>query len=97
MHQYLIMAHDPTTPEALAHRMRIRPQHLAFIKSYKDRGEFILGGAHLDADKNMKGSTLILQFETEEGIKTYEQNEPYIREKVWERYEIIPFRVANIS
>jgi uncharacterized protein len=96
MFQYLIMAYDPGTAEGLAHRMVIRPLHLEFIKAYKERGEFIMGGAHLDDEQNMKGSTLILQFEDAEGIKTYEAKEPYIIHKVWKTYTIIPFRIANV-
>jgi uncharacterized protein len=96
MFQYLIMGYDPGTAEGLAHRMTIRPLHFEFIKKYKERGELLIGGAQLDEAQNMKGSSLILQFEDAEGIETYEANEPYIINKVWETYTIIPFRVANV-
>ena len=96
MFQYLVSGYDAPTAEALAHRMAVRPVHFEFIRAYKDRGEFVLGGALLDDAGNMCGSTLILQFDSPEGIKTYEANEPYITQKVWERYTISPFKIANV-
>ncbi len=96
MLQYLVSGFDPPTTEALAHRMEVRPLHLAFIKAYKERGEFVIGGAQLDTAGNMCGSMLILQFDSPEGIKTYEATEPYIVQKVWERYTISPFKIANV-
>jgi uncharacterized protein len=95
-YQYLIMAYDPGTPEGLAHRMEVRPRHLEYMRKYKAEGNFVIGGAHLDDAQNMQGSMLIIQFETAGEIKIYEANEPYIQEKVWTRYEIIPFRIANV-
>jgi uncharacterized protein len=96
MFQYLVIAYDAGTAESLDHRMAIRPLHLEFIKGYKNRGEFLIGGALLDNDQKMKGSSLILQFEDEKGIEIYEANEPYIINKVWQTYTITPFRVANV-
>jgi uncharacterized protein len=96
MFQYLIMGYDSGTAEGLAHRMEIRPQHFEFIKLYKERGELLIGGAQLDDAQNMKGSALILQFEDAEAIKIYESKEPYIINKVWKTYTIIPIRIANV-
>ncbi len=96
MFQYLVSGYDASTEEALAHRMAVRPTHLEFIKICKERGEFIAGGAHLNEAGTMCGSTVILQFDSPEGIQIYEANEPYITQKVWERYTITPFRIANV-
>jgi uncharacterized protein YciI len=96
MNQYLVTAYDYTDVDALQRRMNVRPHHLDGAKELKDSGNFVIGGAMLNDEGKMIGSTMILQFETEEELQTWQQNEPYITQKVWESYDIKPFRVANV-
>jgi uncharacterized protein len=95
--QFLILGYDAPHPDALAHRMEIRPQHLEFIKSYKERGELLTGGAQLDSEGQMKGSMLVLEFSSEQELEYYLANEPYIVNKVWQTYEVIPFKMAKLE
>ncbi len=96
MNQYLITAFDGTNENALEHRMNIRPYHLEGVKKMKEKGNFIIGGAILNDDGKMIGSTIILQFEDPQELQNWMDNEPYIQQKVWEKFEVKPFRVANM-
>jgi uncharacterized protein len=88
MNQYLITAYNGTDENALERRMNVRPFHLEGAKKLKENGNFIIGGAMLNDEGKMIGSTMILQ--------DWIDNEPYIQQKVWEKFEVKPFRVANV-
>ena len=96
MNQYLVTAYDHTNAEALQHRLNIRPHHLDGARQLKASGNFIIGGAILNDDGKMIGSVMILQFETEEELQVWQQNEPYITQGVWETVDIKPFSVAGV-
>jgi uncharacterized protein YciI len=96
MKQYLITGYDSKGSDALERRMKVRPNHLGSAKTLKEKGNFIMGGAILDADGKMIGSMMVMQFENDEDRETWTRTEPYITEKVWERYEIKPFKVADV-
>ncbi|WP_259066981.1 YciI family protein [Mucilaginibacter sp. X4EP1] len=97
MNQYLITAYDYTDNGALDRRMNVRPHHLDGAKELKESGNYVLGGAILNDDKKMIGSVMVLQFETEEELETWKQNEPYITQKIWQSFDIKPFRVAVVG
>jgi uncharacterized protein YciI len=96
MNQYIITAYDYTDTEALQRRMNVRPHHLDGAKDLKANGNFIIGGAMLNDEGKMIGSTMILQFETEEELLAWQQSEPYITQKIWETVDVKPFRVAAV-
>lgn len=96
MKQYLITGYDYTDSEALERRMRVREKHLAGVRILKQRGNHILGGAILDEQGIMVGSTMIMQFETPEAFNHWLETEVYITEKVWDKVDIRPFRVAEL-
>jgi len=50
----------------------------------------------LDDNEKMIGSVMIVQFENDEKMQEWYDNEPYIRDGVWKFVEVMPFRVANI-
>lgn len=95
MNQYLITGYDYTDEGALERRMAVRPQHLDGTVQMRNAGNYILGGAILDDAGRMIGSAMVLQFETEDGLETWKQTEPYITQKIWETVDIKPFKVAN--
>ena len=96
MNQYLITAFDGTNEKALDHRMNVRPYHLEGVKKMKETGNFIIGGAILNDEGKMIGSSMILQFEDPQELQNWMDSEPYIQQKVWEKFEVKPFRVANV-
>ena len=96
MKQYLIIAKDGADEEALDRRKEVRPLHLAGAKKLKEKGNFVIGGAMLDDENNMRGSIMIVQFETKEDFQQWYDNEPYITGGVWKAIEVKPFRVADV-
>ncbi|MDZ7896540.1 MAG: YciI family protein [Arcicella sp.] len=96
MNQYLITAYDGTDENALERRMNVRPFHLEGAKKLKEDGNFIIGGAMLNEEGKMIGSTMILQFENPAELQNWIDSEPYIQQKVWEKFEVKSFRVANV-
>ncbi|GAB3903850.1 YciI family protein [Mucilaginibacter boryungensis] len=96
MNQYLITAYDFTDAEALNRRMAVRPHHLDAARELKFQDHFILGGAILNDEGHMIGSTMIMQFENEEQLEAWKQNEPYITQGVWETVDVKPFKVAVV-
>jgi uncharacterized protein YciI len=96
MNQYLITAYDYTDEGALQRRMNVRPHHLDSIRELKASGNYVVGGAMLNEKGNMIGSTMILQFENEEELETWKRTDPYITQKIWESFDIKPFKVAEV-
>jgi uncharacterized protein YciI len=96
MQQYLVHAWDGTDDQALERRMKARPAHFDNSRRIKTSGNFILGGAMLNEDGKMIGSTMVLQFETKEELQQWIDTEPYITGKVWQQIDIRPFRVADV-
>ena len=96
MTQYVIIARDGSDLTALNRRMDARPAHLAGARELKENNHFILGGAMLDENGNMAGSVMIVQFENEEKLNEWYDNEPYIKQNVWQSIEIKPFRIADV-
>jgi len=96
MLQYVIIARDGEDAEAINRRMAVRPDHFEGARKLKANNNFLVGGAILDDEGTMTGSVMILQFETEEQMKAWLDNEPYVNGKVWEKIEVRPFKVAEI-
>jgi len=96
MKQYLIIANDGRDDEALDRRKEVRQLHLDGAKKLKEKNNFVIGGAMLDDDGNMRGSIMIVQFETQDDFQKWYDNEPYIIQGVWKTIEVKPFRIADV-
>ena len=96
MKQYVVIGRDGTDNDAPERRMNERPTHLAGASALKENGNYVVGGAILDDAGNMRGSVMIVQFESEEEFKKWYDQEPYVKDKVWETIEVKPFRVAQV-
>jgi uncharacterized protein YciI len=96
MQQYLIYAWDGEDEAALNRRMSSRPAHFEGARKLKANGNFIIGGAMLDAKGTMIGSMMVVQFASPEELEQWMQNEPYITGRVWKKTEVYPFRVADV-
>lgn len=96
MKQYLVLGRDGKDEQALERRMGQRPQHFEGARKLKSQNNFIVGGAMLDDNDKMIGSAMIVQFETTDDLNEWLAEEPYINGKVWDSYEVIPFRVADV-
>ncbi|MBI2730781.1 MAG: hypothetical protein HYX40_08530 [Sphingobacteriales bacterium] len=96
MKQYVIIVQDGNDEAALERIQTVRLVHLAGTKKLKDNNNFVLGGAMQDDDGNMRGSIMIVQFETAEDFQDWYNNEPYITGGVWKNIEVKSFKVANV-
>ena len=88
--QFLIRAYDGEGK--LDKRMEVRPHHLEGMKKLSEH--IISAGGLLDDEGRMKGSALIMEFESRKELEDYIANEPYVVENVWEKIEIEPINVV---
>ena len=88
--QFLIRAYDGEGK--LDKRMGVRPRHLEGMK--KLTAHIISAGGLLDDEGKMKGSALIMDFESRKELDDYIANQPYVVENVWEKIEIEPINVV---
>lgn len=93
---YVIHAYDYTDNQAYERRLAVRHRHFDGARQLKADGHFVLGGALLDPDEKMIGSMMLLDFDSEDQLNDWLQNEVYHTGKVWERIDIKPFRQADI-
>lgn len=91
--QYMIKAYDGEN--MLDRRMEVRPRHLENMAKVK--GKVICAGGLLDEEGRMKGSVLIMEFETKDFLDEYLNTEPYIVEKVWEKVEVERMNVVIVN
>ena len=82
--QFLVTAYDGEG--MLEKRMEVRPRHLEGMA--KLGGHIVCAGGLLDENGKMKGSALVLDFESREELDQYLANEPYVLEHVWEKIEV---------
>jgi uncharacterized protein len=95
--QFILIAYDGTDAGALDRRMESRTMHLEKISHMKKRGKFLCGGAILDDSGNMIGSMILYDVEKRADLDKLLIDEPYIYNKVWQKIEIKPFRLAKIE
>ena len=82
--QFIVKADDGEG--MLDKRMEVRPRHLEGMSKLGDH--IICAGGLLDDEGKMKGSALILDFDSRKELDDYLANEPYVLEKVWEKIEV---------
>ena len=91
--QYIITAYDGEN--MLEKRMEIRPRHLENMTKVK--GKVLCAGGILDEEGTMKGSMLVIDFAEKADLDDYLQNEPYIKEKVWEKVHVENMNVVILN
>ncbi|PCH61823.1 MAG: hypothetical protein COC19_04125 [SAR86 cluster bacterium] len=92
--QFLVLAYDGNDPEAQDRRMAARPDHLAAAAKLKREGRIIAGGAILDDNDLMIGSTLYVDFPSKEELDEWLNNDPYVTGGVWQEITVKPIRLA---
>ncbi len=96
MLQFVIIARDGIDADATGRRLAVRSTHLDGARKLKANNNFLVGGATLNEDGQMNGSVMLVQFPTEEEMKQWLENEPYVTGNVWETIEIRRFKVTEI-
>ena len=92
--EYLILAYDGEDAQAKGRRLAAREAHLANARALKAAGNFVCGGALLDENGHMIGSTLYMDFESREELDHWLKTDPYTIGGVWVKIEVKPIRLA---
>ena len=95
--QFLVVAYDGDDDGALARRMAARDAHLANLRGLAAEGKVVTGGAMLNDDGQMIGSTVIADFATREALDEWLRTDPYTTGDVWRRVEVWSFRTAKLG
>jgi uncharacterized protein YciI len=92
---FVLIADDGTDPGAPARREAARPAHLESIRSAAARGLLVMSGPRMPDAATTSGS---LQFfeASEAEMAAYMAAEPFALQGVWQRHEILPFRIAPL-
>ncbi|ENX14381.1 MULTISPECIES: YciI family protein [Acinetobacter] len=79
-------------------RLAIRPQHLARLEQLNAEGRLIVAGAMPKDPANPQagfyGSTIIVDFDSREALDRWLQDEPFLKEGVYEHIDVKPFNKA---
>ena len=90
MEQFVVRAYDGKG--MLEKRLEVRPRHLEGME--RIRQHVVCAGGLLDDEGKMKGSMLVIEFESCQELDEYLANEPYVLEHVWEKIEVEPINVV---
>ena len=90
--QYLVIAYD--NEGALEKRLEVRDAHVEGAKKMIAEGKIINAGALVEEDQ-MVGSTLYVDFENDDEINEWLENEPYVKAGVWnmDELQVVPVKV----
>lgn len=91
--QFIITAYDGEN--MLEKRMAVRPRHLENMA--KVNGKVICAGGLLDDEGKMKGSVLVLEFDSRARLEEYLAGEPYIQEGVWQDVRVESMNVVLVN
>ncbi|MGH7840225.1 MAG: YciI family protein [Candidatus Binataceae bacterium] len=83
---FVIIGYDG--PEGAKLRPSVRPAHLENLKPLIDQGRMIIGGPFTDG----AGSLMIVDMESEAAAQEFAQTDPYMKQGVFTRVEVRPFR-----
>ena len=90
--QYLVIAYD--NEGALEKRLEVREAHIEGAKKMMAEGKIISVGALIEEDQ-MVGSTAYVNFENDDEINEWLENEPYVKNGVWnmDEFQIVPVKL----
>ena len=92
--QYLVIAYD--NDNALERRLAVRDAHVEGTRKLMAEGKIINAGALIE-DEVMVGSTLLVDFATDDEIDEWLENEPYVKNNVWnmDEFQIVPIKLLS--
>jgi len=86
----LFLIHAFDKPDHLNVRMENRPTHVDYLKSFGEK--LHAAGPTLDANGEMNGSLVILDFEEQDEAETFAANDPYAKAGLFEKVVIQPWK-----
>ncbi len=90
--QYLVIAYD--NEGVLEKRLEVRDAHLKGVRRLMLEGK-VINVAALIEDEKMVGSTLFIDFSSDDELNGWLENEPYVQNGVWnmEEFQIVPVKL----
>lgn len=83
---FVIIGYDG--PDGAKLRPSVRPAHLENLQPLVEAGRVIVGGPFTDGS----GSLMVVDFEDEATARAFANSDPYVKQGIFERVEIRPFR-----
>ena len=93
---FLLRAYDGKDEGAMARRMDIRPQHLAYVQEFREKGHILYAGPLLNDENEMCGSMMVLDFPSKAELAAWQEKEPYVTQGVWKEIYVEAMRVADV-
>ncbi len=93
---FVVTAMDCQDDDAINRRLGAREEHLAGVKAAVLAGNFKSGGAILNDEGKMIGSSIHMEFETREQLDEFLKNDPYSRDNVWDTIDIQEIRLVPV-
>ena len=93
---YALIGED--APGALETRMAVRAQHVARLEVLRDEGRLLLAGPMPASDSpdpgpaGFAGSLIVAEFDSLESAEAWLRDDPYVRQGVFVRTTVRPFR-----
>jgi len=86
--QFIVTAYDFEDEDAINRRLSSRESHLLSIEKMVKAGTFISGGAILNKEGKMIGSSAHVEFSCRAEVDAWIKQDPYTTGRVWDRVEI---------
>jgi uncharacterized protein YciI len=83
---FVIIGYDG--PDGPGLRPSVRPAHLENLKTLIEQKRLIIGGPFTDG----AGSLMIVEMESQAQAEEFIRNDPYVKQGVFARVEVRPFR-----
>ena len=93
---YMILGQD--TPDSLARRLAVRPEHLARLEALRNAGRLLLAGPMPAIDSpdpgsaGFTGSLIVAEFPSLEEAKAWADADPYTTTGVFSEVMVRPFK-----
>ena len=94
--QYLIIAYD--NDDVIDKRLEARPAHIEGTQKLMSEGKIISACAMIE-EEEMVGSSVLTNFESEDELNTWLENEPYVKGGVWnmDELQVVPVKIMPKS
>jgi len=86
--QFIVTAYDFVDEDAINRRLENRKAHLAGIEEMLKQGTFLSGGAILNKEGKMIGSSAHVEFSERSKVDEWIKSDPYTTGKVWENVDV---------
>lgn len=93
---FVLIGHDGTDAGAADRRAAARAPHLASIRRNAEAGRLLMSGPRLRPDGTAAGSLQFFAVPARADMDAYLADEPFVAQGVWERVEVLPFRIAPL-